>query len=146
MTSEAVPSKGGARGANYEFKDETARPNQSYYYKLRQVSVSGEGDEFGPFDVVFRASFELDQNFPNPFNPNTTIRYTIAQDAHVTLTVYDVAGRRVRTLVDDNKRPNFYKIVWDGKNDNGEQVASGVYFYRLVAGQFTRSKKMVVLK
>jgi 6-phosphogluconolactonase (cycloisomerase 2 family) len=146
LTSEAVPSKGGARGANYEFKDETARPNQSYFYKLRQVSVSGAGDEFGPFDVVFRASFELDQNFPNPFNPNTTIRYTIAQDAHVTLTVYDVAGRRVRTLVDDNKRPNFYKIVWDGKNDNGEQVASGVYFYRLVAGQFTKSRKMVVLK
>jgi hypothetical protein len=146
LTSEVIPSKGQPSGADYGFSDGTARPNQDYFYKLQQVSGSGENREFGPYKVVFRASFNLEQNFPNPFNPNTTIRFTIPKDGHVDLTIYDVAGRRVRNLVNAKKRANFYKIEWDGTNNTGDRVASGVYFYRLVAGKFSQTKKMIMLK
>ncbi|UCG52213.1 MAG: Ig-like domain-containing protein [Candidatus Latescibacterota bacterium] len=146
LTPQMVPSKGHSGGADYQFEDATARPNQTYYYRLQLVSELGEDQELGPYKVVFRASFSLEQNFPNPFNPNTTIRFTIPQDSHVKLVIYDVAGRRVRTLVNGKKQANFYRIVWDSTNDNGDPVASGVYFYHLEAGKFRKSKKMVVLK
>jgi DNA-binding beta-propeller fold protein YncE len=146
LNSEVIPSKGRPSGADYGFSDGTARPNQDYFYKLQQVSESGENREFGPFKIVFRASFSLGQNFPNPFNPNTAIRFTIPKDSHVDLTIYDVAGRRVRQLINQKKQANFYKIVWDGTNRNGDRVASGVYFYRLVAGKFSMTKKMIMLK
>jgi flagellar hook assembly protein FlgD len=96
--------------------------------------------------VVFRLTNQLDQNVPNPFNPTTTIRYAIAGENAVNLTIYDVAGRKVRTLVNERQRADVYKIVWDGVNDAGVRAASGVYFYKLVAGKFTQTKKMVLLK
>jgi hypothetical protein len=64
----------------------------------------------------------------------------------VSLTIYDVAGRRVRELVNEHRKPCAYRAVWDGRNGNGSQVASGVYFYKLVAGSFVDTKKMVMLK
>lgn len=88
----------------------------------------------------------LRQNFPNPFNPETTIIYSIKETATVTLAVYDVAGRRVRELVDGRRTPGIHRAVWDGTNSRGERVASGVYFCKLTAGSFTATKKMVMLK
>ncbi|MCK5407328.1 MAG: T9SS type A sorting domain-containing protein, partial [Candidatus Krumholzibacteria bacterium] len=92
-------------------------------------------------------AYSLGQNYPNPFNPSTTIGFTVAQSGHVTLKIYDVAGRLVRTLVDERRRPGtVYSSKWDGRNDSGERVASGVYFYKLVAGNFTQVRKLVLLK
>ena len=88
----------------------------------------------------------LYQNHPNPFNPNTTIRLSIASDSHVQLVIYDVAGRRVRTLIDENRRADVYKEVWDGTNNAGQQVATGVYFYRLATSGFVQTRKMLLLK
>jgi flagellar hook assembly protein FlgD len=88
----------------------------------------------------------LAQNVPNPFNPTTTIRFSLAAPGQVTLAVYDVSGRRVRTLVDEYRAADRYHVSWDGRNEAGESVASGVYFYRLVAGRFAQTKKMVLLK
>ena len=93
---------------------------------------------------VYRNS--LAQNYPNPFNPITTIAFSIADDAQVSLRVYDVTGALVRTLVDESRKKNNYRITWDGKNNQGTSVASGVYFYRLVAGDFQATKKMVLLR
>ncbi|MEJ2721998.1 MAG: T9SS type A sorting domain-containing protein, partial [bacterium] len=90
--------------------------------------------------------FRLEQNVPNPFNPSTTIHYEVAEAVHVRLKVYDVAGRLVRTLVDEPKKPNAYKVVWDGNDRHGRRVASGVYFSKLEAGSFVKTKKMVMLK
>lgn len=100
------------------------------------------------FDPSIRQVFhnDLEQNFPNPFNPQTTIAFSIKDGASVGLTIYDVAGRRVRELVDEHRAPGAYRIVWDGRSDSGSQVASGVYFYKLVAGSFTDTKKMTILK
>ncbi|HEX5131115.1 MAG TPA: FlgD immunoglobulin-like domain containing protein, partial [Candidatus Krumholzibacteria bacterium] len=90
--------------------------------------------------------FELGQNVPNPFNPLTTIAYSLASDSDVSLVVYDVRGARVKTLVSGHTRAGVQRVQWDGVDDRGSRVSSGVYFYRLVAGSFRDTKKMVLLK
>jgi hypothetical protein len=91
--------------------------------------------------------YSLAQNHPNPFNPVTTINYSIAERGHVTLKVYNVAGQLVRTLVDDVQAPEAVKpVTWKGINNNGQPVSSGVYFYKLTSKDFTQTRKMVLLK
>ncbi len=92
------------------------------------------------------AVYALSQNYPNPFNPVTTIRYSVKKKGPVALRIYDVAGRLVRTLVDDVKKAGSHSAAWDGSNNEGLEVASGVYFYRIEAGGFVKTKKMVLLK
>lgn len=92
------------------------------------------------------ASFALKGNFPNPFNPKTTIRFALAANEHVHLSVYDLGGRLVKTLVDEPMVAANHEVVWDGKDNSGARVASGVYFYKLVAGDFNATEKMVMLK
>jgi flagellar hook assembly protein FlgD len=88
----------------------------------------------------------LEQNFPNPFNPTTTISFSIKDAGNVSLIIYDVAGRRVRELLNQRRDRGAYNVVWDGHNDGGSKVASGVYFYRMVAGSFVDTKKLTILK
>jgi hypothetical protein len=90
--------------------------------------------------------FELNQNFPNPFNANTQIRFSVPKASHVKLEVYDILGRKVKTLADENMTAGYKQVVWDGKNQSGDKVASGVYFYRIKATDFTTTKRMVLLK
>jgi hypothetical protein len=95
--------------------------------------------------VIYSSS--LEQNYPNPFNPVTTIEFTVKQSAPVTLRVYNVAGQLVRTLVDEVRDPGVaHRVTWNGRNDAGSFVSSGVYFYKLVAEDFVQTKKMVLLK
>lgn len=92
-------------------------------------------------------AFDLAQNYPNPFNPETTIQYQLASAGHVKITIYNVLGQKVRTLVDDIRPAGAYKVVWDGRGDNGRTLSSGVYFYKMVAGdQFVKTQKMVLMK
>lgn len=146
ITKDLIASRGSAAGSSYEYHDTSIRPNRTYWYKLVEVTPEGEESQFGPYSVTFKVTNTLEQNVPNPFNPATTIKYSIAQDADVSLAVYDVSGRRVRTLVDKHQRADVYKMAWDGLNDQGGRVASGVYFYKLVAGQYVQTRKMVLLK
>ena len=88
----------------------------------------------------------LFQNYPNPFNPVTTIRYSMAGAGHVELVIYSVSGERVRTLINENRDAGTHTAVWDGRNDHGTAVSSGVYFYRLQAGYFVSAKKMLLLR
>ncbi len=90
--------------------------------------------------------FDLGQNIPNPFNPVTRISYELPLRTNVSLEVYDVDGRLVKSLVGKVQGPGFFSVEWAGTNDNGEAVASGVYFYRLRAASFAQTKKMVLLK
>jgi hypothetical protein len=113
---------------------------------LKEISGEGSRLVFGPYKVEIRAVFSLSQNVPNPFNPLTKIRFTVPQDGPVNLAVYDVAGRRIKTLVDGHCRADFYSVTWDGTNDNGSRVASGVYFYCLTAGKHSMSRKLVLLR
>jgi hypothetical protein len=145
VNAEIISPRGPSGGA-YEFKDAAIALNRTYYYELEEVSERGTRIVFGPYAFVARAPFELAQNAPNPFNPTTTIRFTIPEDGYVKLTVYDAAGRQVRALVNGQLRANFYKVEWNGKNDAGRQVSSGVYFYRIQAGSHVQSKKMLLLR
>ena len=94
-------------------------------------------------------AFLLAQNYPNPFNPSTTISYAIPEDigqVAVRLNVFNIRGQLVRTLVDKSQGPGTYNVNWDGADNKGRQISSGVYFYRLVADDFVSTRKMVVLK
>ena len=92
------------------------------------------------------ASFYLEQNYPNPFNPSTTILYDLPKSTRVVLKVYDLLGQEVRTLVDEKKKPGFHTVYWDGKNKNVQDVASGIYLYRLEAESFTKTRKALLLR
>jgi hypothetical protein len=88
----------------------------------------------------------LSQNYPNPFNPSTTIKYSIKDRGHVSLKIYNVAGQLVRTLVNSDMTAGAYAETWNGLSNAGTPVSSGVYFYKLVAKNFSMTKKMVILK
>ena len=90
--------------------------------------------------------FQLDQNYPNPFNPETTIRFAVPYPAHVTLRIYNILGQVVRTLVDKNVEAGYHQIQWDGRLDNGDKAASGLYILRLEAGDFVQSRRMLLMK
>ncbi len=91
-------------------------------------------------------SHTLSQNYPNPFNSGTEIRFALPTSGYVTLTVFDVLGREVTRLVDQDLGPGVESVSWDGTDAGGRSVPSGVYFYRLTTGSFSENKKMVLLK
>jgi hypothetical protein len=97
-------------------------------------------------DSPVSAANALLQNFPNPFNPATTIEYAVMVESPVEISVFDVHGCRIATLVDENKSPGRYHVVWDGRNERGEMVASGMYLYRLTVGEFDSVRKMLVIR
>jgi hypothetical protein len=97
-------------------------------------------------DAIVPYAFSLSQNYPNPFNPQTTIQFSIDRGQQVSLSVYNVLGRRVKTLVDRSLEAGNHEVVWDGFDDFGNSVASGIYFYRLNTSIGHVSRKMMLLK
>jgi len=104
--------------------------------------VSNLGDRFS----LIPNEYALERNFPNPFNPETTLRYAIPEMGQVTLSIYNILGQEVVRLVDAEQMPGFYAISWNGKDAFGRNVASGVYLYRIQAGEFNQTHKMLLLK
>jgi len=90
--------------------------------------------------------FELGQNYPNPFNASTVIKFDLPQSSKVKLDIYNILGQKVKSLVDEKLSAGYKKVVWDGTNQNGNSVASGIYFYRLQTDKFIEARKMVMLK
>ena len=96
-------------------------------------------------DLIPRV-YSLNQNYPNPFNPTTQIMYGLPKDSQVELKVFNIMGQEVTTLVNGWQKAGYRSVVWDGRDNSGHPVASGVYFYKLRAGEFNSIKKMVLLK
>lgn len=92
------------------------------------------------------ATYGLDQNMPNPFNPATAIQYQLPEDGHVRLVVYNLLGQEVRTLVDERVMAGHHAVMWDGRDDSGRSLATGVYLYRLTANDYKQVKRMLLLK
>jgi hypothetical protein len=92
------------------------------------------------------AIYFLSQNYPNPFNPSTTIKYGLKQNVNVSLKIYDILGREIKTLVNEFQNAGYKSVLWDGRNNNGAEVSSGVYFCKIIAGDFVDVKKMAVIK
>ncbi len=125
------------------------------YYKVSAIDGLGYAGGYagavqpiltGIGDDVAAYRYRLDQNHPNPFNPTTRIRYEVPSRVHVTLDVFDVRGGLIARLVDENAGPGIFTAEWDGRNAAGDDVSTGVYFYRLAAGSFLETRKMVLLK
>ena len=91
-------------------------------------------------------SFKVHQNFPNPFNPITTLQYELPEDSFVNVTVYDMLGNVVNNLINANQSSGYKSIQWNATNNQGEPVSAGVYLYKIQAGDFVDTKKMNLLK
>ncbi len=129
------------------YVDYSAEMGSRYVYALTPADENESIHVSGSIYVPVSTG-SLSQNFPNPFNPNTTIDYFVPEGSaqRVVLVVYDVTGARVRTLVDRVVPGGKYSAEWNGLNDRGESVGSGVYFYRLIERNFTQTRKMLLLK
>ena len=90
--------------------------------------------------------YGLDQNYPNPFNPTTTIEFSLPKNGYVEIMIVDMLGRKVRTLVADSKNASYHQVLWDGLDDNGNSVASGIYIYTLTTRGYTESRKLLLLR
>ena len=104
--------------------------------------VSGVGGHFEKYPL----NYALSQNYPNPFNPETQIWYSLHKAGDVNLVIYDLTGRKIKTLVNDQFPAGIHNAVWDGLNNNGEQVASGTYIYQLKVNGLQFSKKMNLVR
>ena len=115
-------------------------PNQNITLNFVMVPVSNE-DEVYPVLAT-----ELKGNIPNPFNPSTTILYDILEPCAVKLDIYNARGQKIRTLINEAKATGHHSVVFDGKDDRGQSIASGVYFYRFTAGKYTATRKMLLME
>ena len=120
----------------------TIRPN---FHGAKRVSF---GTDVGIISdgALLPVNFALAQNYPNPFNPSTKITFDTPNRAHVTLALYNVLGQQIRTLVNRELSAGRHSVTWDGDNDSGAKVASGMYFYKLISADFVKSRKMMLVK
>jgi hypothetical protein len=153
-----IPNEANLVGASEDtaFVDSAFDPNVDTYYKVSAVDVHGNESDFSllrPDQItdapgspsVPKADY-LEQNTPNPFNPVTVIRFATSKPGRVTLTVFDVAGRPVRWLVEGWRPARSYEVIWDGRDYRGNPAASGVYLYKLESPELVDTKKMVLLR
>jgi hypothetical protein len=122
---------------------------------IEELKLYLSGEDYAAFIALVKTEAHLpqecglSQNYPNPFNGRTDIRYQIAENGNLiptTLQIFDIMGQEVRTLVDEVRTPGYYTVSWDGRNEDGQEVASGVYFYRLTLSTFATTKRMVLMK
>ena len=90
--------------------------------------------------------FVVHQNYPNPFNPTTQIRYVLPKAEHVQIVIYNLYGQAVKTVVSEYQKPGFHSVIWDGTSNEGDRVSSGLYYYKVTAGNDSRTKKMIYMK
>lgn len=118
---------------------------QLFLYEFERPGEGGSQSARGA-SLRIPKDYGLRQNYPNPLSRSTIINYQVPMPVNTTLKVYNVTGSLVKTVVDEQTQPGYYSVTWDGKDELGRRVAGGIYFYRLEAGSFTHTNKMVVLK
>ncbi len=157
INTNLIAAQGDATsGADYEYRD-LPEESGTYYYKLEDISISGETTYHGPIMVTGVTSVELNesvipdeyslsQNYPNPFNPETTIHYGIPKASHVTINIYNMQGKRIVTLIDEDKAAGTFSAKWNGRDNFGNKVTSGIYLYQIIAADFSKTQKMILMK
>ena len=117
------------------------------FYIHNTLVMLPTGDDVSLADVtVMPEKFTIHQNYPNPFNPVTTLRYDLPENGNVNITIYDMLGRQVKTLINQNQDAGYRSVVWNATNNYGEPVSAGIYLYQIQAGEYMQTKKMVLLK
>ena len=149
ITPVLIKSKGsGAQGAEYSYTDRRIE-ERDYYYQIEEVSICGNRVYYGPVHAVGQQiipdAYDLSQNYPNPFNPSTRINYQLPVECKVLIDVININGERVRRLVDREMAAGYYSAAWDGTDETGQNVHSGVYFIRLRTLDFQRTRKMMLV-
>lgn len=143
---------------SYKYVDTEFEANTVYYYWLESISLNGESEYFGPISVKTNGGgsspetpelpivTKLYDAYPNPFNPNTVISYSISEPTTVTIDIYNGKGQRIRTFSQNHTSAGTFRTNWDGKDETGKTVSSGVYIYSMKTGNFHQSKKMLLTK
>jgi hypothetical protein len=148
---DLVGAGNSAQQHDYSFIDDQIDPGAVYYYLLEAIDLDGSGEFYEQWVAIESLSipdaWELAQNYPNPFNPSTTIQFSLPEPGSVSLHIYNIQGELVQTLLN---RASYnwgrYQVIWDGRNQYGASVASGVYFYRLQGEDFVRTRKMTLVR
>ncbi len=156
LNESLIPTQGDATtGATYNYLD---KPDQAgdYYYKLQAVSLDGTTSFHGPIYIgltsvdlnkkISPKDYSLSQNYPNPFNPETTIEFGLPAAGVVFINIYDINGHLVRNLVAERVSAGNHSVMWNGRDNSGVRVVSGVYFYSIKAGDFRQTLKMILVK
>jgi len=143
---------------SYSYTDQEAYSNMLYYYWLESIALDGASEFYGPLSVtigdpsqdplppVIPIATKLMTAFPNPFNPNTNIRYSLKEAGKVNIDIYNVKGQLVRSFIAEHANPGYYQVSWDGKDNSGNPAASGIYMYRMTSGKYSDAKKMILAK
>ncbi len=119
-------------------------PNTVYktYIYSTGVITSASEEKY----ITLPSKYKLEQNFPNPFNPTTTIRYSLSGPENISIKIYDVSGQLVKEINKEHNKAGEFDVIWDGTNDYSERVSSGAYFYQLSVGNYNEAKKMILLR
>jgi hypothetical protein len=141
---EVIGSEGARSDLKLEFSAMAAA--NTYADLLPYLQTAQTGVERGITVGGLPDEFSLAQNYPNPFNPSTKIGYSLPDAEHVTVTIYNALGQKVRTLVDEQKGAGTYELIWDGRDNSGKEAPVGVYLYKLQAGSFSEMKQMLFVK
>ncbi|MFH2036867.1 MAG: T9SS type A sorting domain-containing protein [Candidatus Zixiibacteriota bacterium] len=155
---------GADENGNFQFKRNlTIRAEPDFAYQANDSTIYLAGGKYDytafllkmqidftldtdPDSIMLPTSFSLSQNHPNPFNPSTMIEYSLPTRSPVKISIYNILGQKVTTLVDETVSAGNHNVIWNGTDKNGQPVASGIYFYRIETDQFIDSKKMILLK
>lgn len=132
----------------YIFYDSSARVGTKYYYKIVSIDSQGVEADHGAVmvNIPIPKTVDLSQNYPNPFNPVTAIRYQIPEQDHVKLMIFNMMGQRIATLTDELQSAGYYVAEWDGRDENGNEVSTGLYIYQLKTSQETQTRRMIKIR
>lgn len=156
IVSPFIPATNTSSETTYSYVDTEVAPG-TWYYWLQNVDMDGDNTFHGPISIVINDGSgnpppviptltSLDKVYPNPFNPLTTISYGLAKSENVSIQVYNIKGQPVRTLVSGAQSGGTYRLQWNGTNDNGRALSSGVYYIKMTAGKYTTTQKAILMK
>ncbi len=150
VTTSLMPSQGnGSAATEYKFVDKNVQDEHEYWYKIEEISTDGKSEFFGPISVQgipLPTEYSMAHNYPNPFNPETTIKYELPEVSEVSVKVYTILGKEVKTLVSRIQNAGRYTAKWNGTGEDGKRVPSGIYFIRIQAGIFSQTRKMTFMQ
>ncbi len=134
--------------SQYIYTDKNASAGMNYIYRLTEASITGTINIIGTTSVneTVPVSTQLFTAYPNPFNPTTTLKYNLAKDNHITMTVYDVLGRQIKQLINQKQPAGEYSVQWNGSTDSGQLTPSGTYLIQMNTGNTTHSQKVLFIK
>ncbi len=150
ITTALIPGSGNKSDATeYSYSDQNVQGGIVYWYKIEEISTDGNSAFYGPVSIAISISvpieYGLSQNYPNPFNPETTFRYQLPEMSDVSIEIYSILGQKIKTWQYVSQPAGEYTVNWNGIDDLGKQVSSGIYFLQMKAGSYREMRKMTVM-